>query len=315
MARQRRRKFPRKLREPRAGVWGIESLEPSAAAKRADALRLVAETFLACRSEEIESTSSADRYQLVVHVDEAVLVDEVTARTDEPHRSELDAGPALALDTVRRLGCDGTIVGILEGRDGEPLNIGRKTRSIPPAIDRALRARDGGCRFPGCDRTRFTQGHHVKHWADGGETKLANLVTLCSFHHGLVHEGGFGVTATDDGVFVFTRPDGRRIPECAPLSPMRPAGGAGSFRGNFADRERRHSWRSGPRRVRGLAALVPAEASIPAFGSTRRRAAANGSASGWTTASRSRGCSACATARRRLNALAEAPDRHAGPPP
>ena len=77
-----------------------------------------------------------------------------------------------------------------------------------------MRSRDGGCRFPGCDRTRFIDGHHVKHWADGGETKLSNLVSLCGFHHKLVHEGGFGIATTDDGVFVFTRPDGRRIPEC-----------------------------------------------------------------------------------------------------
>ena len=54
----------------------------------------------------------------------------------------------------------------------------------------------------------------MKHWANGGETKLSNLVSLCGFHHKVIHEGGFGVAATDDGVFVFTRPDGRRIPEC-----------------------------------------------------------------------------------------------------
>jgi HNH endonuclease len=143
-----------------------------------------------------------------------VLADPVAASDAEPHRCELDDGPALALDTVRRLGCDGTIVGIVQGEDGEPLNIGRKTRSIPLSLKRALRARDGGCRFPGCDRTRFTEGHHVKHWADGGETKLSNLVSLCGFHHKLVHEGGFGVTVTDDGLFTFTRPDGRRIREC-----------------------------------------------------------------------------------------------------
>ncbi len=149
-----------------------------------------------------------------MHVDQAVLAEPVTANDTEPHRCELDDGPALALDTVRRLGCDGTIVGIVEGADGEPLDVGRKTRSIPLPLKRALRSRDGGCRFPGCDRTRFTEGHHVKHWADGGETKLSNLVSLCGFHHKLVHEGGFGIAATDDGVFVFTRPDGRRIPEC-----------------------------------------------------------------------------------------------------
>ena len=58
---------------------------------------------------------------------------------------------------------------------------------------------------------RFTEAHHVHHWAKGGETKLANLVTLCTFHHRLVHEGGFGLATTDDGVFVFTRPDGSRV--------------------------------------------------------------------------------------------------------
>ncbi len=115
------------------------------------------------------------------------------------------------MDTARRLGCDGALVGLVEDAAGEPLDIGRKTRAIPPAIKRALQTRDGGCRFPGCTHSRFTEGHHVKHWADGGETKLSNLVTLCTFHHRLVHEGGFGLTVTNDGVFVFTRADGRRI--------------------------------------------------------------------------------------------------------
>ena len=140
-------------------------LSTARAADRADALRFLAEAFLAARSEEVESTSSGDRFQVVVHVDQAVLADPVPAIESEPHRCELDSGPALALATVRRLCCDGTTVGILEGRDGEPLNIGRKTRAIPPAIRRAMLARDGGCRFPGCDRTRFCDGHHVKHWA------------------------------------------------------------------------------------------------------------------------------------------------------
>jgi len=200
--------------ELEAGTWAINDKERSHASRRADALKLIVETFLATTSAEVEDTSSADRYQVVVHVDQAVLTEPIAASGAEPHRCEIDDGPALALDTVRRLGCDGTIVGIVEGEDGEPLDVGRKTRSIPLPLKRALRSRDGGCRFPGCDRTRFTEGHHVKHWADGGETKLSNLVSLCGFHHKLVHEGGFGLTATDDGLFVFTRPDGRRIPEC-----------------------------------------------------------------------------------------------------
>ena len=207
-------------------AWSSASTARSA--NRADALRLVTEAFLAMRSDETEATSSADRFQVVVHVDQAVLMKNIEEDDSEPHRAELDRGPALALETVRRLSCDGTVVGVLEGRDGEPLNIGRKTRSISPAIDRALRARDRGCRFPGCDRTRFCQGHHVKHWIDGGETNLRNLVTLCTFHHTLLHEGRFGVTATDDGMFVFTRPDGSRIPDCGPVQTKTESG---RFRG------------------------------------------------------------------------------------
>jgi hypothetical protein len=194
-----------------AGTRWEEHDENAHGARRADALRHLAESFLRHPS---ETGATRDPYQIVVHVDQAVLSEAgARAHDGEPHRCELEDGPALALDTVRRLACDCSLVTLLEGVDGEPLDVGRKTRSIPVPLARALKARDGGCRFPGCDRTRYTHGHHVEHWADGGETKLSNLVTLCTFHHRLVHEGGFGVTATDDGVFVFTRPDGRHIGE------------------------------------------------------------------------------------------------------
>jgi len=186
--------------------------EQTAAACRADALALVAESFLGHRGAG-DAGSTPDRYQVVVHVDQAVLTQAVAADEREPHSCELDDGPALTLDTARRLACDSTLVGIAQTAQGEPLNVGRRTRAIPPALARALRSRDGGCRFPGCTRTRFTEGHHVKHWADGGETRLGNLITLCRFHHRLVHEGGFDLRVTDDGVFVFTRPDGVRVSE------------------------------------------------------------------------------------------------------
>ena len=93
---------------------------------------------------------------------------------------------------------------------------GRKTRSIPPALRRALNARDQGCRFPGCTHTRYVQAHHVRHWAHGGETKASNLITLCSFHHRRVHEGGVNVQVLDDGAFRFVRPDGRAFEGPAP---------------------------------------------------------------------------------------------------
>ena len=209
------------VRKP-GDVSAETSLQLPANARQADAFRLMAETYLAHHGEETAGGSSADRVQVVVHIDQAILAEASAAKADGPHCCELEDGPALALDTARRLACDATVVGLVEGEDGEPLNIGRKSRSIPAAIARALKARDGGCRYPGCDRTRFTEGHHVKHWANGGETKLSNLITLCSFHHGLVHEGGYGLHVTDDGLFVFTRPDGRRVE----------SNGSSCFRGN-----------------------------------------------------------------------------------
>ena len=81
---------------------------------------------------------------------------------------EFENGRPVAVETARRLGCDGALVGVVEGAKGEPLAIGRRTRAVPPAIRRALRVRDGGCRFPGCDRSRHVHAHHIKHWADGG---------------------------------------------------------------------------------------------------------------------------------------------------
>jgi len=88
---------------------------------------------------------------------------------------------------------------IIEGERGEPLDIGRKTRSIPPVLRRALNSRDRGCRFPGCPNKRYVDGHHIRHWAACGETKLSNLVTLYRFHHRQVHEGNVIVRVLDDG--------------------------------------------------------------------------------------------------------------------
>ena len=131
--------------------------------------------------------------------------------------SETDDARPLCSETVRRLSCDSALVGLVEDSDGEPLNIGRRTRAIPPALKRALNARDRGCRFPDCTATRFVEGHHVKHWAHGGETKLHNLVTLCTRHHRLVHEGGFSVEAANTSGFRFRNPCGEIIPESGTL--------------------------------------------------------------------------------------------------
>lgn len=182
---------------------------PTWRARRADALAAMAETFL---QHGFDPLAGGERQQLVVHVDAETLAHSVAGRC------ECEGGPALAAETVRRLGCDASLVTLLE-RDGAPLDVGRRTRTIPPAIRRALQARDRGCRFPGCTHERFVDGHHVEHWADGGETKLANLVLLCRFHHRLVHEGGFDVQRLDDGAFRFLDRHGRAIPSAAHAAP------------------------------------------------------------------------------------------------
>jgi len=170
-------------------------------ARRADALAEVAQTYL---NNNESSGSTADRYQVVVHV---------SAETSDAH---IEDGPHVSAETSRRVSCDCSIIAVLENGDGEPLSVGRKTRVIPPAIRRALWFRDKGCRFPGCTNTRFVDGHHIEHWANGGETSLENLVQLCRHHHRLVHEGGFGCKRLADGKFEFTAPSQRLLDASPP---------------------------------------------------------------------------------------------------
>jgi len=190
-----------------------EDDRPTPSARRADALVTVARAALA---DGLEGSAGADRAIVMVHVDAQTL-----AAEDIHERCELEEGPPLAPETARRLSCEGSVVRILE-RDGRPLSIGRRTRVISPALRRALRSRDGGCRFPGCSHQRFLHAHHIQHWAHGGPTALSNLIQLCSHHHRLVHEGGFTVESGADGGTTFRRPDGRTIP-AVPV-PCRPRG-------------------------------------------------------------------------------------------
>ncbi|MGE0791566.1 MAG: DUF222 domain-containing protein [Sandaracinaceae bacterium] len=123
----------------------------------------------------------------------------------------LDDGTRLTAETFRRLACDCALIGVNVDRDGDPLDVGRRARTIPPALFRALVLRDKGCAFPGCTHDRFIDAHHIEHWANGGETKKRNLVCLCTFHHHLVHEGGFRVAVDDTGRAAFFDPRGRRL--------------------------------------------------------------------------------------------------------
>ncbi len=120
-------------------------------------------------------------------------------------------GEVIATTTAQRLCCDAGVVVATVDAFGVPLSVGRKTRTIPVAINRALRLRDRTCRFPGCTHSRYVDGHHIEHWAHGGETALANLMLLCSAHHTMLHEGGCRVEADGANGWVFFDHRNRRI--------------------------------------------------------------------------------------------------------
>jgi len=169
--------------------------EQRAAQRRADALVLLAERGLAAGfgSDDPKTLSGtrAERYQVFLHVEPESL-----AAEGEPGMSELEDGTRVSAETSRRVACDCAVVRVTRTKheDGrvEILDVGRRQRTVSTALRRALEVRDRGCRFPGCG-LRFTDGHHLIHWADGGETNLDNTALLCDYHHRLVHEGGWEV--------------------------------------------------------------------------------------------------------------------------
>jgi uncharacterized protein DUF222/HNH endonuclease len=195
--------FVQALEAAHALVQGSGSAEPRPT--HADALAAMAEMALSG-----SDRTGAERHQVVVHVDDEALA-------GRGGGCELEEGPALAPETARRLSCDASIVRSRE-RKGRPLSVGRKTRAVPAVVRRALRRRDRGCRFPGCENTRFVDAHHVEHWARGGETSLDNLVLLCRRHHRLVHEGGYGIERLPRGRLRFLDPHGAPVPD-APRPP------------------------------------------------------------------------------------------------
>ena len=145
----------------------------------------------------------------------------VLADPGQPGQSVLEDGARVSAETSRRLACDASRVVMRHDEAGNMVEIGARTRTIPPALRRALHHRDRGCCFPGCE-VRVGQGHHIQHWARGGPTTLSNLALLCHRHHRAVHEEGYQVERKPDGELSFRRPDGQLLPEVPP-SPEVPA--------------------------------------------------------------------------------------------
>jgi len=195
-----------------AGTPAADSVaeEVTTGQRHADALARIAESALA---HELATGTAADACQVVLHVDGEAL------RADAPDGQAVleETGHDVSAETSRRLACDAATVVMRHAPDGRVLDVGRKTRTIPPAIRRALQARDRRCSFPGCT-ARHCDAHHVRHWADGGATRLDNLVLLCRRHHRAVHEGGIAPRLMPDGEVEFRRADGRLV-ELVPRSP------------------------------------------------------------------------------------------------
>ena len=189
-----------------AGV--VPGDDRTAGQRRADALVEVCRLALASGG---LPDNGGDRPQVVVTVPFDPVKHALGAGT-------LDSGERVGADTVRRLACDARILPAVLDSRGQPLDLGRERRLFTGPLRRALVLRDGGCAFPGCDRpARWCDGHHVRHWSDGGETSLANAVLLCGHHHRLIHDerAGWAVHIAPDGRPVFTPPpwlDPARVP-------------------------------------------------------------------------------------------------------
>lgn len=142
---------------------------------------------------------------VVVHTAAELLAGVPAAQN--PHLAETAAGVRLSEEAVRRLACHAQVEWVLE-KEGRPVGVGRKMRTVPPGLMRLLQHRDRGCRFPGCERRQWIKAHHLRHWAKGGATDLDNLVLLCHAHHRLVHEGGWRVRGHPARELSFFRRDG-----------------------------------------------------------------------------------------------------------
>lgn len=225
---------------------GPAEADQTAGSRRVDALRAVAESFLASGP---TGSSSADHWQVVVHTDADDLAaasdgqpappDGFDGRYDDgcdtvvptvpvdpyspPPLGQVKGGPTMPNPVLLRLACDATLQGIAAGPDGTPVGIGRRTRSIPGWLRRLLYDRDPACQFPGCGNWRWTDGHHLIHWVKGGPTDLDNLIRLCRAHHTIVHNQGVGIaTSITTRAWTFYRQDGTLID----ASPNLPGGTA-----------------------------------------------------------------------------------------
>ena len=223
----------------------------------ADALVAISEAYLA---EKVAAADDPDVYQVIVHVGTDAFIPpasstttpappdqgadprspappsaeaprDVSAETPapgrpvpghpaDPTRCHVEDGPAISASTTQMVACAATLSWMRHDHDGTLLDVGRRRRRPTSALRRAARERDKcRCRFPGCESRRVDL-HHIQYWSNGGRTRLANLISLCKYHHMLIHERGYLIAAARDGRFTFSRPDGTAIPTSPALPPV-----------------------------------------------------------------------------------------------
>jgi uncharacterized protein DUF222/HNH endonuclease len=184
---------------------GTSADVPTPTQRRADALGEVCRQWL----------GSLDRPQVGGERPHVVVTVDLETLLERAGRAGLDDAGPITPTMARRLACDAEVTRVITRGISEPLELGRRTKVVPPSLRRAVTVRDRGCRVPGCDRpSGWCDAHHVRHWADGGETSLGNLVLLCRPHHRAIHRG-FGLEMVD-GRPRFTRPDGTPIADRGP---------------------------------------------------------------------------------------------------
>jgi Domain of unknown function (DUF222)/HNH endonuclease len=196
----------------------------------AGALVAISEAFLAGK---VATADNPDVYQVIVHAGTDVMAGGqagVSAETPaapeavpgdpaDPARCHVEDGPAISAGTARMLACTATLSWMLHDHDGTLLDVGRRRRRPTAALRRAARERDKcRCRFPGCESRRVDL-HHIQYWSNGGRTRLTNLISLCKYHHKLVHDRGYLIEAGSGSAFAFYRPDGAAIPASPALPP------------------------------------------------------------------------------------------------
>jgi hypothetical protein len=183
-------------------------------------VELAAASGPAGESGQAGSTCRADHTGHTEHTEHTEHTKHTKQIDSAAHAAGLNLSPAAHLEwagdipdpVAQRIACDADIWAVIaDPVNSRPLEVGRAYRLVPYWIRKALHARDRGCRFPGCRTpTAWTDAHHITHWADGGPTDLDNLILLCRFHHGLVHEVGWTIHHNiQTGMVTATRPDGR----------------------------------------------------------------------------------------------------------